>query len=212
MSPINNNDSTNMFPENKKLVVKDYLRDSTIWDEFTHRKNDIVIVSCYKSGTTLTQQILNLLLRDRNESEYLYAVSPWVEFRLEPRKHKLELIDKLAEPRFFKSHLPFESLPYYPEWKYICLFRDGRDVAASLFNHAHAYIPEAYAESASNVYQTSSNFSEFWEEWLVTGKPLWDFWEFINSWWKVRHLPNIILVHFADLVNNKFLYSVIGMS
>jgi aryl sulfotransferase len=31
------------------------------------------------------------------------------------------------------------------------------------------------------------------------GYPWWPFWENVRSWWEVRHLPNVLLVHFANL-------------
>ena len=32
---------------------------------------------------------------------------------------------------------------------------------------------------------------------------MWSFWEHINDWWDARHLPNLLLVHYADLIGNK---------
>ncbi|MEG4812282.1 sulfotransferase domain-containing protein [Microcoleus sp. F8-D3] len=43
----------------------------------------------------------------------------------------------------------------------------------------------------------------YWTGALETGKPYWDFFEFINSWWQVRDIPNVLLVHYADLIENK---------
>jgi aryl sulfotransferase len=187
----------------KRVTVKDDFRDSTIWDCITPRPDDIVITSYSKSGTTLTQQIVNLLVNGHDNFEYLYDLSPWVERTGAPLDEKIELIEKLQNRRFLKGHLPFDALPYYPEWRYICLVRDGRDVAVSLLNHLHAIIPEIYFTSPLKLYNLSSNFAEFWEEWLETGKPYWDFFEFINSWWQVRDIPNVLLVHYADLIHDK---------
>jgi hypothetical protein len=37
-------------------------------------------------------------------------------------------------------------------------------------------------------------------EWLDRdGFPFWAFWENIRSWWEIRHLPNVMIVHFAEL-------------
>ena len=37
-------------------------------------------------------------------------------------------------------------------------------------------------------------------EWLErNGHPFWPFWENVASWWDIRHLPNVLLLHFADL-------------
>jgi aryl sulfotransferase len=31
------------------------------------------------------------------------------------------------------------------------------------------------------------------------GFPFWPFWEHIRSWWQIRNLPNVKLVHFTNL-------------
>lgn len=31
------------------------------------------------------------------------------------------------------------------------------------------------------------------------GYPFWPFWENVRTWWAARHLPNVLLLHFADL-------------
>ncbi len=191
------------FLGRERAIVKDYLRDSTIWDCINPRPDDIVIASCYKSGTTLTQQIVNLMVNGHDDFEHLHDLSPWVEHTGDAIDEKIEQIEQLRHRRFFKTHLPFEALPYHPTWKYICLVRDGRDVGMSLFNHVHALTPEAQLTSPVNFHKPSSNFSEFWDEWIETGKPYWDFFEFVNSWWQVRHFPNVLLVHYADLIHHK---------
>jgi aryl sulfotransferase len=121
--------SDRLFPGRERAVIKDYLRDSTIWDGINPRPDDIVIASCYKSGTTLTQQIVNLMVNGHDDFEYLHDLSPWVEHVGDPLNEKIERIEKLPHRIFFKTHLPFEALPYHPTWKYICLVRDGRDVS-----------------------------------------------------------------------------------
>ena len=66
------------FPQNR-IVIKDKQRDSTIWDLIKPRNTDIVICSCYKSATTLTQQIVNLIVNGDDNFESLYDISTWVE-------------------------------------------------------------------------------------------------------------------------------------
>ena len=41
---------------------------------------------------------------------------------------------------------------------------------------------------------------QYYHEWLDNdGYPFWSFWENVRSWWEVRHLPNVMLVHFSNL-------------
>jgi len=37
---------------------------------------------------------------------------------------------------------------------------------------------------------------------LRCGAPLWPYWENVRSWWKIRHLPNVKLIHFNELKAN----------
>jgi aryl sulfotransferase len=39
-----------------------------------------------------------------------------------------------------------------------------------------------------------------WFEWETEGYPFWSVLHHAQSWWDYRHLPNILLVHYADLL------------
>ena len=40
----------------------------------------------------------------------------------------------------------------------------------------------------------------YFRDWLEgDGAPFWSFWENVRSWWAIRALPNVMMVHFADL-------------
>ena len=106
----------------------------------------------------------------------------------------------MPSPRNFKSHLLFEALPYYPEWKYIYLVRDGRDVGVSYSHHLRSYLPEYLNENLPE------NFSDFWDNWVETKEDkfeYWSYWKHIKSWWQVRNLPNVLLVHYHNLIHDK---------
>lgn len=175
----------------------DFFRDPSRWDGIKLREGDIIIGSCYKSGTTLTQQIINLLLKGPGEFPAMRLISPWVEST--QYAPDAEQIESLPNPRFLKTHLPFSSLPYSPLVHYIYLGRDGRDVGLSLYHHCRAMA----AESLAGMDNGAADFAEFWDEWVETGKPRWDYWENIADWWPTRHLPNVLFMHYADLVADK---------
>jgi aryl sulfotransferase len=41
---------------------------------------------------------------------------------------------------------------------------------------------------------------QYFNDWLDRdGHPFWPFWENVRSWWEIRHLPNVLLLHFAEL-------------
>ena len=188
------------LPKNR-IVIKSELQNSTIWDLIKPRNTDIVISSCYKSGTTLTQQIVNLMVNGHDDFESLHDLSPWVEeiFITTP-ENKKSWIESLSSPRILKSHLLFEALPCYPEWKYIYLVRDGRDVGLSLYHHYKSFLPEYLNENLPQ------DFVAFWDDFVETKEDInqyWSYWKHIKSWWQVRNLPNVLLVHYHNLIYDK---------
>jgi aryl sulfotransferase len=45
-----------------------------------------------------------------------------------------------------------------------------------------------------------TDVGQCWRDWMDRdGHPFWPFWENVRSWWQVRDLPNVKLVHFANL-------------
>jgi aryl sulfotransferase len=41
---------------------------------------------------------------------------------------------------------------------------------------------------------------EYYRQWFAgDGYPFWSFWENFRSWWNVRNLPNVKLIHFNDM-------------
>lgn len=181
--------------------------DSTVWNDFAFRDDDIVIATYAKSGTTWTQQIVAQLLFAGDTDVETHEISPWVDFRLPPKEGKLAALEAQQHRRFIKTHLPVDALVYSPKAKYIYVGRDGRDVLWSLYNHYRNGAPAMYA--ALNDYPgrvgppfepPPDDIKQFWSEWLERdGYPLWSFWENVRSWWEIRDLPNILLVHFENL-------------
>ena len=66
--------------------------DSTIWNDFEFRDDDIVIATYAKSGTTWMQQIVSQLLFDGAENLETAEMSPWMDLRIPPKEIKLEAV------------------------------------------------------------------------------------------------------------------------
>jgi hypothetical protein len=86
----------------QRCVVKDRLRDSTRWDAVDTREGDIVIGSYARSGTTLLQQIVHLLIGRDRPIRPMREISPWVEAWCAPSADE---INALPAPRILKTHL-----------------------------------------------------------------------------------------------------------
>ena len=109
--------------------------DSSVWNEFNFRDDDIVIATYAKSGTTWLQQIISQLIFNGAEDMAVAEMSPWLDLRIPPKEIKLPEVEKQEHRRFLKTHLPVDALVFSPKAKYIYIGRDGRDVAWSAYNH-----------------------------------------------------------------------------
>src|SRR5271155_5122140 len=111
--------------------------DSSRWASVPLRAGDIIVATSPKSGTTWTQRIISVLIHGQHLPEPLFTLCPWIDARFFPISLDVLATRVAAQPyrRSLKSHLPFDALPYDTKVRYICVGRDGRDVALSLHNH-----------------------------------------------------------------------------
>lgn len=181
--------------------------DSTIWDEFNFRDDDIVISTYAKSGTTWLQQIVAQLLFPGQEGTEVAEMSPWMDLRVPPKEVKLPAVEAQTHRRFVKTHLPVDALVFSPRAKYLYIGRDGRDVVWSLYNH-HANANDLWYGALNGtpgrvgppIEKPVDEIRQYFQEWLAgDGYPWWSYWENIRGWWEIRHLPNVLFLHFADM-------------
>ncbi len=181
--------------------------DSTIWNDFKFREDDIVIATYAKSGTTWVQQIVSQLLFNGDAGLEVAEMSPWMDLRVPPKEMKLPLVDAQTHRRFLKTHLPVDALVFSEKAKYIYIGRDGRDIVWSMYNH-HVTANDSWYEALNDtpgrvgppIEPPPSSITQYYHDWLDgEGHPWWPFWENIRSWWEIRNLPNVQLIHFANL-------------
>ncbi len=190
----------------KTREIHNHHMDSTRWNDFKFRDDDIIIATYAKSGTTWMQQIISQLLHNGAEGVDFHSISPWIDFRIMPPEVYVGL-EQQKNRRFMKTHLPVDALVFSPKAKYLYIARDGRDMVWSMFNH-HAKANEHWYGAINNtpgrigpaIEPPPNDPAVYFREWLEKdGYPFWSFWESVRSWWNVRHLPNVKLVHFNDL-------------
>jgi aryl sulfotransferase len=181
--------------------------DSTVWNDLDFRDDDIIISTYAKSGTTWVQQIVSQLIFNGKKGIEVAKISPWVDLRVPPKEAKLASLAAQTHRRFMKTHLPVDALVFSEKAKYIYIGRDGRDVLWSFYNHHSAANKDWYAalnETPGLVGPTiqapNPSIVEYYHEWMnKDGYPIWPFWENIRSWWEIRNLPNVLLIHFENL-------------
>jgi aryl sulfotransferase len=181
--------------------------DSTIWNDFEFRGDDIVISTYAKSGTTWVQQIVSQLLWNGAADLEVAEMSPWLDLRVPPKHVKLPAVAAQTHRRFIKTHLPVDALVFSPKAKYLYIGRDGRDVVWSMYNHHananaawYAALNESPGLVGAPIEPPPACVHQYFREWLEKdGHPFWPFWENIRSWWALQTLPNVLMLHFEDL-------------
>lgn len=181
--------------------------DSTIWNDLRFRDDDIIIATYAKSGTTWVQQIVSQLIFAGQEGLPVAEMSPWLDLRVPPKAVKLPEVERQTHRRFLKTHLPVDALVFSPGAKYLYIGRDGRDVVWSLYNH-HANANATWYDALNNtpgrvgppIEPPPESIRRYFLDWLDRdGHPFWPFWENVRSWWEIRGLPNVMMLHFARL-------------
>ena len=71
-------DPTTGLPR-KTRDIHNHHMDSTIWDDFAFRDDDVIVATYGKSGTTWTQQIVAQLLLGPDPELAVGELSPWVD-------------------------------------------------------------------------------------------------------------------------------------
>ncbi|MDX1293029.1 MAG: sulfotransferase domain-containing protein [Hyphomonas sp.] len=181
--------------------------DSTIWNDFKFRDDDIIIATYGKAGTSWTQQMIAQMMFGGDPELSVAEMSPWLDLRVPPKQVKLPEVEAQTHRRFMKTHLPVDALVFSPHAKYIYIGRDARDVVWSLYNH-HANANNVWYDALNNtpgrvgppIERPPEDIRQYWQDWMdKDGFPFWSFWENVRSWWTIRDLPNVKMIHFADL-------------
>jgi aryl sulfotransferase len=180
--------------------------DSTVWNDFRFREDDVIVGTYAKSGTTWTQQIVGQLVFVGADDVPIQEISPWLDLRVMPADTK-DRLEAQAHRRIIKTHLPLDALNFSRRARYIYIVRDGRDVAWSLHHHHssandlfYKLLNETPRRVGPPIERPDPDVRRYFRAWLEKdGFPIWSFWENISTWWAAREVPNILLVHFNDL-------------
>jgi aryl sulfotransferase len=193
--------------------------DSTRWDHFNFRDDDIVVTTAYKAGTTWTQRILAAMILgpDVAPPGGLTGVSPWIDARfMGPIEPMIEAVDAQQHRRFVKSHLAADGIRYVPEAKYVVVGRDTRDVFMSIWNHYTAYTDLAFAlfndadRPGAEFPRPPATPRDLWTPWITKGWfdwepdgwPFWSHHHHLSTWWEARDQSNVLFMHYGDMLGN----------
>ena len=204
-------------------VVRTPVADSRRWNLFEPRDGDIVVATFAKCGTTWTQRIVDLLVFQSPDVRAFGEISPWLDATIfNSIDDDLATLKAQTHRRYVKSHLPFDALPVWDTVKYIHVGRDGRDARLSWQNHQQGFTPEFGARIAAQAMALAAergapagppprapeNPRDYLLQWFdelegaldAPGPSLGsDFFSFEMTYWRERHRPNLLLVHYNDM-------------
>jgi aryl sulfotransferase len=192
-----------MLDQKPRKQVRSRVFDSERWQGYKSRNDDIIIATYSKCGTTWMQRIVSMLIFGSAEPKHIWDLSPWPDMRLfGPIEATLVSAEAQTHRRFFKTHLPYDALPHPAGVKFIHVGRDGRDAALSFHNHLSNFTPESYPRAAEDS-------ADFFHDWITEenndgqGDSGLSFFQVEKSYWAARHDPNVMLVHYADLKQDR---------
>ena len=202
----------------QRNAYRTWLMDSRRWDAYQPRRNDVVVATYPKSGTTWVQRIVSLLIFQTLDVIELDRVCPWWERRTGASIEDISrYFEQQTHQRSIKTHLPLDGLPIYDEVKYIHVVRDGRDVALSYHNHCTSHSVESVAHldtigmNDDALLRPYPKIMEdpvaFFHNWLTTsaiegqknGSPFLSYFEFEKTYAQAVGQDNFLFIRYEDL-------------
>jgi hypothetical protein len=160
-----------------------------IIDNFQTKDGDVYIATYVKAGTTWTQQIVHLLLRQGEPGGKYGESCPWLEAcaseLIQPREAptwNLEKINAAPAPRYFKTHATVAHLPRgNAKIKTIVVARNPKDTCVSLYHHAKSKPEFGYTGS----------FDKFCNIFLAGQAENGSWFDHVLDWYKKCQVNNI---------------------
>jgi aryl sulfotransferase len=185
--------------------------DSGRWNGFPFRRGDIVISTRSKSGTTWMQMICALLVfRTPTLPAPLPELSPWLDHTIEPVSDVVGRLQAQQHRRFVKTHTPLDGIPLDERATYVVVARHPLDLAVSLYHHSDNIDRERMSQLTGRPVTVRGPRTPL-REWLAawarketTAMEQPDSLVGVlhhvhDAWDRSRSLPNVVLVHYADL-------------
>ncbi|XP_058803922.1 luciferin sulfotransferase-like [Phymastichus coffea] len=175
--------------------------------------DDIWVCSFPKTGTTWTQEMVwciannldfegaKIVLSERFpfldhsplfDYRTIIPRTPGLELLPELTANSVEHINKLARPRFIKTHLPFNLLPRQirtaeKQPKIVYVARNAKDTCISYFHHCK--LLEGYR----------GDFLEFCSLFLGGKLCFGPFWNHVLAYWSERQRDNFLFIKYEDM-------------
>lgn len=181
--------ATDVFRNIEGLHIGKHFSDDTILSTLAYkpRPGDLFLVSYPKAGSTWTQHIMYNILMN--------AEDPTNPFDLLMRFPCLDLQGAEAavyapKPSAFKSHLPFNKIPYSPEAKYVYIARNPYDTCVSFYYHTRDIPAYRFRDGT---------FDEFFDLFIQGRVEFGDYFQNVISWYEHRSDSNVLFLTYEEL-------------
>jgi Sulfotransferase domain len=196
------------------------IMDNARWDGFEFRPSDIVISTPPKCGTTWTQMLCAMLIFDGPDFPApLSELTPWLDQTIRPLDNVRAMYAAQQHRRFIKTHTPLDGLSVREGVTYVVVGRDPRDVMVSMEHHLanmdHDRVLALRGQAVGNddletlasrpevSDDPSERFRTFVHASADTGVLcLASVLHHLDTGWRLRHSPNVVLCHYADYTND----------
>jgi aryl sulfotransferase len=182
------------------------------------RDGDVFIVAGGKSGSTWVSNIVHEIRTKGNPSDFrdLYEEIRLPEFVYYPGQsldERIELMKASAKGYSFavyKTHARPPDLKVRPGARYIVVIRNFIDTAASAKTFVHSHGKEfakmwgGFPPQAGKQFDlTEAEYTQYVLEDMGGGKGQLDIFmlDFLRAWWPLRHLNNVLFLHYSELVH-----------
>jgi len=169
----------------------------TIHQQFLPSSSDVHVVTYPKAGTTWLQEIVWLVNNkvDIEKSSKTPSGERTLYIELVRQDggemERVEMLNKMPSPRHVKWHHPAWLLPpqITQSARIVYLYRNPKDTAVSWFHF----------QRMNRLYGFTGTFDQFLPLFMANKVPYGSYWENINSWWKLKHQPNILILTYESL-------------
>jgi len=150
---------------------------------FEPRSTDVLIATFPKCGTTWLQQIIHgLRTRGSMDFEEITLAVPWLELAFDLG---IDLAaPQAAEPRAFKTHLPWHEVPKGA--RYISMVRNPKDVVVSLY-----YFHEGWRFEPCSI-----TMGDYARGFFLAPERGRRYWKHVASWWEQRAREDLLLLSY----------------
>lgn len=186
----------------RSKVYRGRLTDSTIWDSFALRDDDVFVVTPPKSGTTWTQAIVLMLIHGRpGMDKVLDQISPWLDCGFRDTVARAATLSAQDHRRCIKSHTPFDGIAYDPACTYFAVYRHPLDVHFSMRRFALSMnvdlINDRFPDDVSEGFRMylDDRSRDGGNDDMTLDSVVYHY----RSFRRWVHLPNVHLLHYADL-------------